>query len=94
MSLNELSTAELQELLMVETKRFTTGMRDGTSSDNLQKTRLQINEIVSIIEQRKNDKSRLERPMNFKIVELPHDVYNRALKKAGNNDVSESQSQD
>jgi hypothetical protein len=53
MSLNNLSNAELQNLLMEETKKFTAAMRDKISQPEKDKLRKRIDEILKLLEERK-----------------------------------------
>jgi hypothetical protein len=53
MSLDNLSSAELQNLLMEETKKFTAAMRDKLSQAEKDKLRTRIDEILKLLEERK-----------------------------------------
>jgi hypothetical protein len=50
--LQRMSEEELQDLLMKETKMFTSGMRDGWSGEEREKIRYRIEEIQRLIESR------------------------------------------
>lgn len=50
--LQRMSEQELQELLMKETKMFTSGMRDGWSCEEREKIRYRIEEIQQLLESR------------------------------------------
>jgi hypothetical protein len=53
MSLRNLDTAELQNILMEETKKFTTAMRNKISQAEKDHIRNKIDEIVKILAERK-----------------------------------------
>ena len=57
MSLSSLSIAELQNLLMEETKKFTSTLRQGYSREEKEKMHLKIEEIVKILEEKKEKNS-------------------------------------
>ena len=53
MSLSDLNLAELQALLMEETKKFTVAMREGWSLDKKDLIRTKINEIMQELDKKK-----------------------------------------
>ena len=56
-SLQQLNITELEELLMNETKKFTSALHDGTSQAEKDILRKKIDDIVLLIEQRKQRKT-------------------------------------
>ena len=56
-SLQQLNIAELEELLMEETKKFTSAFHDGTSQDQKDIMRKRIDDIVLLLEKRKQVKA-------------------------------------
>ena len=52
-SLQQLSLAELEELLMEETKKFTSALHDGTSQEQKDVMRKRIDDIQQLLEKRK-----------------------------------------
>ena len=53
MSFDNLTTAELQDLLVEETKKLTQALRYGTREE-YEALRMLVNEIIKAIEERKN----------------------------------------
>jgi hypothetical protein len=58
MSLAHLTVAELQNLLMEETKRLTTALREGHAAEEKEKIKNKIEQIIKIL-QEKNSKNHL-----------------------------------
>lgn len=58
MSLANLTVAELQNLLMEETKRLTTALREGYAVEEKEKIKNKIELIIKILKE-KNSKNRL-----------------------------------
>ena len=56
LSLQQLNTTELEELLMDETKKFTSSLHDGTPQAQKDILRKRIDDIVLLLEQRKTNK--------------------------------------
>jgi hypothetical protein len=54
-SLQQLTTAELEELLMDETKKFTSAFHDGTSQEQKDIMRKRIDDIIRLIEKIKQE---------------------------------------
>jgi len=54
-SLQQLTIAELEELLMEETKKFTSAFHDGTSQDQKDIIRKRIDDIQQLLEKRKQE---------------------------------------
>jgi hypothetical protein len=54
-SLQQLNIAELEELLMEETKKFTSAFHDGTSQDQKDIIRKRIDDIQQLLEKRKQE---------------------------------------
>lgn len=52
-SLQQLNIAELEELLMNETKKFTSALHDGTSQEEKDILRKRIDDILQLLEKRK-----------------------------------------
>ena len=52
MTLQNLNIEELEDLLMEETKRFTSSLHDGTPQNEKNMIRARIDRIVQIIEER------------------------------------------
>ena len=55
MSLTSLSTSELETLLMEETKKLTSAIREGFHNHDREELRKRIQEILHIMEQRKDN---------------------------------------
>ena len=55
-SLQQLNITELEELLMDETKKFTSALHNGTSQEQKDIMRKRIDDIVLLLEQRKQRK--------------------------------------
>ena len=55
MSLQQLNTTELEDLLMNETKKFTAAFHDGTSQEQKDIMRKRIDDLVLILEKRKQE---------------------------------------
>jgi len=58
MSLANLTVTELQNLLMEETKRLTTALREGYASEKKEEIKNKIEQIIKILEEQ-NSKNRL-----------------------------------
>ena len=54
MSLDNLTITELQNLLMEETKRFTSALREGCSIEEKEKMLKKIEEIQKLLEEKKH----------------------------------------
>ena len=62
MSLEHLSIAELQNLLMEETKRLTTALREGFTRDQKEEIKNKIEKIIAALEE-KNSKNGSTNPV-------------------------------
>ena len=54
MSLINLTEVELQNLLMEETKKLTTALREGIPADEKEKIKAKIEEIIRTLEEKKS----------------------------------------
>ena len=54
MSLSNLTIAELQNLLMEETQKFTRALREGCSIEEKEKMRQKIEEVQKLIEEKRH----------------------------------------
>ena len=57
-----LSTGELQELLMEKTKQLTSAIREGTPLSQREEVRKQIQAIQQLLEMRSHSRTERERP--------------------------------
>jgi hypothetical protein len=57
MNLATLTESELQNLLMEETKKFTTALREGKTADQKEENRKKIEEIIRLLEVKRTKKS-------------------------------------
>jgi hypothetical protein len=57
MNLAKLTESELQNLLMEETKKFTTALREGNSTEQKEQHREKIEEIIKLLEAKRSSKS-------------------------------------
>jgi hypothetical protein len=57
MNLAKLTESELQNLLMEETKKFTTALREGNTPEQKEENRKKIEEIIKLLEARKSRKT-------------------------------------
>ena len=65
MNYANLSTGELQELLMEKTKQLTSAIREGTPLQQREELRKQIQVIQQLLEMRSHPKPERERPGSY-----------------------------
>ena len=57
MNLAKLTESELQNLLMEETKKFTTALREGNTAEQKEESRKKIEEIIKLLESKRSEKT-------------------------------------